>query len=103
LTETLVLSVLFFTASAFCTVGFLLILAKAVLERGLFGPIAFGLATYFLWVAINTVQWARQLTAHIYHDPICAHCGYDLRGTLSVGKLMCPECGRRNDPKGNDL
>lgn len=26
-------------------------------------------------------------------SPVCAACGYDLRGTLAAGILLCPECG----------
>lgn len=26
-------------------------------------------------------------------EPVCAKCGYDLRGTIAAGRSRCPECG----------
>ena len=35
--------------------------------------------------------------------PVCFQCGYDLRGTLSAGRVECPECGEPVSPRLKEL
>jgi len=45
------------------------------------------------YMIVRLVFWA---CAHRDEVPECRHCGYDLRGSLEVGR--CPECGTPFDP-----
>ena len=54
------------------------------------------LAVVAIGQGVSSYRWARALGRYRKTESLCMNCGYNLRGIIASGRVVCPECGLKH-------